>query len=472
VGAAADDRGRHLGLPATEDDQKKMNPKRLIPYVVIFVVLMGAYAVLLWYQGRKTEKEEQAKQVYNLKEGEIGEVALIKGKDQIRLVKKDNQWDLTKPLEAKADQAQATNLVEVLVGLHKERTLGPEADKPAFGIDQPILVVSFTAKGTPHQLTIGAEAPGENAGYYALKDDDPNLFLISRGSKDSLDLSLTALRDKTLIAFKPAEIKSIKIKTGPTEVQLERTGLAAWNWVGRPGFKVRGDRVEALLRDLESARVSDFLAKQPENLQAAGLAPQPQTEITLVSDQGQVGLWLGAKKDNGVYARTGPAAPVVVANKNLGEDIAKAVSSLEDRRLFAGPLAEVHKIVWGTAAKQWTAVKEAQKWKLTGPEKAVVEQPGIRVEMALRSLQNLEYDKLLPATGLAAGAEAYKIELFDAGGKPLFQLSEVGAAGKDEVKVLARQGEKTEAAAVAQQQFLQMQGQLVRLTALPPKLPK
>jgi hypothetical protein len=449
-----------------------MNPKRLIPYVAIFVVLMGAYWALMWYQGQETEKEEQAKQVYSLKEDEIGEVALIIGKEEIRLLKKDHQWNLTKPLETKADQPQTTNLVETLVGLHKERTLGPETDKPAFGLDKPALVVFFTAKGSPHRLTIGAQAPGENGGYYALKDDDPSLFLISKGSKDSLDLGLTALRDKTLIAFKPAEVKTIKIKIGKAAVELVRTGIAAWQWAGRPDFKVRGDRVEALLRDLESARISDFLARQPENLPAAGLAPRPQTEITLVTEKGQVSLQLGAKKDSGEYARTGPAAPVIVANKNLGEDISKAVVSLEDRRLFAGALAEVHKVVWGLAAKQWTAVKEAQKWRLTGPEKATLEQPAIRMEMALRSLQNLEADKLLSATGLSAGAEAYKIELFDVGGKPLFQLSEVGVAGKDEVKVLATQGGKTVAVAMAKQKFQQVQGDLGRLTTPPPKSPK
>ena len=449
-----------------------MNPRRLIPYVVIFVLLAGAYAGLRWHQSRKVEKEEQAKQVYQLKADEIGELTLLRGKEEIRLVKKDKDWDLVKPLAARADQAQVTTLLETLAELHQERHLGPEANLAAFGLDKPALTLFFAAKGAAHKLVIGAQAPGESGGFYALKDQDPNLFLISAGNKGTLDLTLLALRDKTLLTFKPEEVKTLKIRTGKTAVQLERTGLQAWRWAGRPDFKVRGERVESVLRELEAAKISDFLAQPPGDLKAAGLAPQAQTEVTLVTGKGPESLLLGAQKGEGFYARKGAAGAVVLVNRDLGQEIAQAVSTLEDRRLFTGALSEVHKVVWGPPAKLWTAVKEDQSFKITGPEKAEVRQPAARMDMALWQLQNLEYDRILPATGPAPGTPAYKLELFDGAGKSLFLLEDLGKGGKDEVEVLSRLGDKSLGLAVARPKFQGLQDGLARLTSPPPQPPR
>ena len=41
-----------------------MNPRRLIPYVVVFLILAGTYVGLRWHQRQKETREQQAKQVF------------------------------------------------------------------------------------------------------------------------------------------------------------------------------------------------------------------------------------------------------------------------------------------------------------------------------------------------------------------------------------------------------------------------
>ena len=440
-----------------------MTPRRLLPYLVVFLILAGAYTGLKWRQEQQVARDEQAKKVFNLKESDISDLGLVRGKDEVHLVKKDREWYLTAPLNTKADQTIVDSMLTTLARLRKERDLGVEKDLRPFGLDKPGLVVKFTAQGQPHQLAIGAKVPGDQ-NYYVLKDQDPHLLMITEGSKDSLDRRLLALRDKTLLAFIFGEVKILKIKHGKTEAALEKSGPQTWRWVGRPDFRVRGDRVEKLLRDIHIARATNFLEAPPKNLAALGLVPGRQTEITVVTPAGDQTLFLGAKKDGAVYARKGPEGPVVLMDAALPDEIDKTLASLEDHRLWSGAIPAVHQVVWGPPGKTWTARKDQEVWKITGPDQAATQQPAVRLEMALWNFQKLEGEPIPPPVGFPTGP-AFVLELLDQAGKPLLHLEEVGALGKDRLMVRLRKGEKTEMVLVPQAPFRQWQNEMQRLTA-------
>lgn len=439
-----------------------MTPRRLIPYVVIFFILAGTYVGLRWRQENQAARKEQAQKVFHLKETDISDLALVRGNDEIRLVKKDKIWYLTAPLNTKADQTIVDSMLTTLARLRKERDLGVQKDLKSFGVDKPLLVVKFTAKGQLHHLTIGAKVPGGGS-YYVLKDKDPHLLMISVGSKDSLDRQLLALRDKTLLSFISSEVKGLKIKTGKTSAELEKTGPQTWRWVGRPHFRVRGDRVEKFIRDLQLVRAQNFLKEPPGNLGALGLVPGRQTEITLVTPAGEQTLFLGAKKGKEVYARKGVAGPVVLVDTGFPDKIDKTLASMEDRRLWRGAIAEVHQIVWGPPGQTWTARKDKDTWKITGPHQVRTQQPSVRVEMALWDFQRLEGTPVKAQ----AGPPAFVLDLLGPAGKPLLHLEEVGTVGKGTLKVATQVGKKTNTvtALVPLAKFRQWQDEMQRLTA-------
>jgi hypothetical protein len=441
-----------------------MNPRRLIPYVIILLALAGAYGALRWHQEQKQAREQEAKKVFQVQEAQISTLALVRGGAAVRLVKKDHEWHLLAPLKTRADQATVDAMLVTLAKLNKERDLGTQPNLKAFGLDRPALVVEFTAQGVSHRLALGSEVPGAR-GYYALKDQEPGVLLISSGSKDSLDQALPALRDKTLLTFNPGEVKALKIKTGKTLVDLEKTGAQTWRWSGRQDFKVRADRVEALLRQLHAARVKEFLDQPPRNLRPLGLAPQPRLTVTVATGKGAETLGLGARKDSGVYARNGVDGPVVLVDQGLAEGMAKAALALEDRRLWGGPVPGVHKVVWGPPAKSWTADQGKDFWNLKGPGGAAIKQPAARLELALWKLQNLESGSLLKLPG-GPGPEAYVLELFGGGDQPLFRLAELGKQG-DQVEVKAQKGGQTVTALVPAKNLAEIQDDLARLTAGP-----
>jgi hypothetical protein len=456
-----------------------MTPRRLIPYVVIFLVLAGAYTGLRWRQERQVAQEELAKIVFQLKETDISDLSLVRGKDEVRLVKKDRVWHLTAPVNTKADQTIVDSMLTTLARLRKERDLGEEKDLKPFGLDKPGLVVKFTAQGKPHQLAFGAKAPGDQH-YYALRDQDPQLITISVGSKDSLDRQLLALRDKTLLAFITGEVKGLKVKDPKFKnpdvkgskvkspnpaVVLEKTGPQTWRQVGRPDFQVRGDRVEKLVRDIHGARARTFVEPLPKQLADLGLSPDHRIEITVVTPAGDQTLYLGAKKGDAVYARIGAAGPVVLVDAALAGEVEKTLRSLEDRRLWSGAIPAVHQVIWGPPGKTWTARSDQGTWKITGPDQAATQQPAARLEMALWDFQKLESEKILPPGGHSKSPPAFILELLDQDGKPLLHLEEVGAQGKDSLVVRTREGDSNVTVLAPRAPFRQWQEEMHRLTA-------
>jgi hypothetical protein len=441
-----------------------MTLRRLIPYVVVFLVLAVAYGGLRWGRERQAARDEQAKKVFDLKETDLSDLTLVRGKDELRLVKKDQVWRLAAPLDTLADQTVVASMLTTLARLQMARDLGPEKDLKPFGLDKPGLVVKFTAQGQPHQLVIGAKAPGDR-NYYALRDQDPLLFTISMGSKDSLDRQLLALRDKTLLPFIMGEVKGLRVKGPKTEVALSKTGPQTWAWVERPDFRVRGDRVEKLLRDIHIARARTFLEPAPKKLAALDLVPNRRTEITVATSAGDRILWLGAKKDDVVYARLGAEGAVVLVDAALADEVAKTLASLEDRRLWSGAIADVHQVVWGPPGKTWTARKDQGSWKLTGPDQAATQQPAARLEMALWNFQKLEAGKNQPPGRAPKGPPAFVLELLDQAGKPLLHLEEMGAQGKDSLSVRTGEGKTSATTLIPREPFRQWQEEMQRLTA-------
>ena len=93
--------------------------RRLLPYLVLFLALLGLYYGLTWRQAREEAQKAEAKKIFQVKEAEIDALVLKKGKAEVRLAKKDGEWFLTKPLEIKADKALVESILATLAHLNK-----------------------------------------------------------------------------------------------------------------------------------------------------------------------------------------------------------------------------------------------------------------------------------------------------------------------------------------------------------------
>jgi hypothetical protein len=443
-----------------------MNPRRLLAFMAVLVAVGAAYFLLTWREARQEKAEQAAKRLYNIKDTSITALSLKRGAEVVNLEKKERDWRLTSPLQAKADQEVVDAVLATLASLSMERSLGQEQDLQSFGLKNPPLVINFNADGKVHRLDIGSAAPG-NRGFYALKDQSKDVVILSAADKQSLDRPLTALRDKTLLAFSQDQVKALKVHLGSLKVQLTKTA-DTWKLQGQDQFQVRTDRLDSLLRRLDAARIKEFVSESPgpKELKTFGLVPAPKGEVTVAEDKRTQTILLGEAVKEGLYARKDGTGPVFLLDERLKKDLEQTIAGLEDRRLWSGKIGDIHKVVWGHPDKAWRAVKKDKSFNLTGPAQESLIQPALRLEMAFTKFQDLEYARLLPAAKLSKPA-GYLLELHDASGKLLLRLAETGRPEQDKVEVSLERPDKTELALVPLNPYRAWQEDMDRLTRKP-----
>jgi hypothetical protein len=461
-----------------------MTPRRLLPFLAVFLVLAAIYFALEWHRGKVAREEEEAKRIFVVKGPDITAITLKQPAGEIHLVKDGKNWRLERPIKEQADSITMNSLVAGLSQLRFTRDLGAEKDLKPFGLDQPSLVVSFTAGKKSYTLDVGKKSPGEQ-GYYARRDQDSRVLIIKTADKESLGRSLSDLRNRALFNFAADQVKSLQVKKGSTQVVLEKKDHS-WMWVGRENIKIDKDRLERLLRFLSLARVKEFVPGPIKDLKTYGLAP-PALEITVVTDKGEQHLFLGSRKKDECYARQGDQAPVVLSESLLLdfftvplENVAGVKNNplwehargvfpiyLEDHRLWTGEVKDVASLSWGPPDKTWTATKSGEFYKLSGPDKKEVRQPAVRVELALLKLRDLEAERQLTSVTPEEKTKN-SLELRGADGKTLFRLEQLGVAN-GQIKVRYVMGaESPREALVAKAAYDQWQENLKQLTVPPP----
>jgi hypothetical protein len=461
-----------------------MTPRRLLPFLAVFLVLAAIYFFLEWHRGKVARDEAEAKKIFAVKQPDIATITIKRPAEDIHLVKDGKNWRLDRPIKERADNVTMNSLLASLSQLRLTRNLGPEKDLKPFGLDQPPLIVSFTVGDKSHTLVVGKKSPGEQ-GYYARRDQDPRVLIIDAAAKESLDRSLSDLRNRALFDFSADKVKVLRVKTGSSQVVLEKKGNS-WTWVGRENVKIYPDRLERLLRFLSLARVKEFVPEPQKDPKVYGLAPAV-LEITVGTDKGEQHLFLGSRQKDACYARQGDQAPVVLVEnllldfftvplekvaelqKNLLWQHVRGVfpNYLEDRRLWTGEVKDVAGLTWGPPGKTWTAVKSGDFFKLSGPDKKELRQPAIRLELALLRLRELEAERLLASVNPEDKGKQ-SLELRDAGGKTLFHLDDIGVLnGQEKVRYVAG-AESPKEALVSKPAFDQWQKDMEQFTVPAP----
>ncbi len=461
-----------------------MSGKKLLFYLGALLLVAGGYYYSEFRHSRQTAQEQAAKKLFQVKTDDITVLTLKSDKGEIQLQRvpatdkapepataasptaTPDEWRLTKPIAVKADELTMNSLLNALAELKMQRRLDePPADKlKDFGLEKPLFTLEFQAAGQSHQLRFGLNVPGDKS-IYAQKDQDSGVLLISTADKETLNRTLTALRSKLIFTLAPEKVTEIRLIRNQDRLTFQKTGPSAWTSGDQPQTKLRTDKLEALLRQLTTAQTLEFVAEKVDDLKKYGLAPSPTLRLTLLGGQQEETLLLGNKQEERYFAQKSGTAPVILVDKSLVEKLPTSSAALEDRRLWAGKEADVHKVVWGAPDKQITAIREKDGWNLQAPDGPARPESSLKFGLALWKLRELEYARLLTAADAKKDtAPNFILQLFGPEDKPLFQLEELNLE-KDQVKVTFSQGEKTLAALMPAKALAELKENLDRLAA-------
>ncbi len=294
--------------------------------------------------------------------------------------KSNNAWQMVAPVQAAADETEASGLATSLATLEEQRVIEEQPkDIAPYGLSPARIEVTFKLAGdaTPKHLLIG-DKTATGSDVYARLADKPKVFLIQAFAEGSFDKTTFQLREKKILAVDREKVDGITVDHAKTIVQLARQG-DVWSlkqpWAARADFGA----VESLLSRLSTGQMKSIVTDDPAApLKEYGL-DAPDTKVTLAAGSTTAGILLGKATAQGdVYAKDIARPLVFTVEKALADDLTRAAADYRMKdvfgfRAYTGTRLEVARAGAATIfEKKKGPEKDAvEKWTLIQPAKAV-----------------------------------------------------------------------------------------------------
>jgi len=211
------------------------------------------------------------------------------------------QWTITSPSKAKADQPEVKSLLSGLQNLKAQGFLDDPKELAATRARLRTPLVMFTVRdgeGTPDRTLSLFIDPKDTQRAYAESTATEPLYSISLSLAKDLAKGMFALRNKQLIEAEPERVATLVIKTGDQDFSLTRDG-AHWLIDGDPTQKADAARMNMFVTRVVRLQAERIVTDKPGNLKLYGLAP-PAVELTAADAQGKIlGRIAFGKEDQG-----------------------------------------------------------------------------------------------------------------------------------------------------------------------------
>jgi Domain of unknown function (DUF4340) len=410
--------------------------------LILLVLAAGLGAYLYFVDAKKPLTDETAKEkVFSVDATTIDQLRVKSESGDVTALKKSaSGWDIVTPIQAHADQNNASDVASTVSSLEQNRVVDENpSDLKTYGLAPPRIEVTFNVAGEkePKRLLVGDKNP-TGVGLYAKLPEGKRIFLIANSLETSLNRSTFDLRDKTALKFDATKVDSVELATDKQTVRVVKSG-DEWKLVKPLETPADYTSVEGLIGQLQSAQMMS-LKEKPEDvkdLKTYGL-DKPEVTVTLGSGGSNVVMQLGGKADTVTLWARDPSRPAVFTIGNgLAEELRKTVADLRRKEVFDfRPFnATRFEIKRGSETRVFERVKgtgqnAADTWKQTAPAVKTVDASNF--EGALLELSNLRaesfVDKPGPTTGVGNPVATITVK-FDEGKKQ--EQVRFGGTGQD-----------------------------------------
>lgn len=313
----------------------------LFKALVMFVVLLalGAY---VYFVELPHEKEEAAKKKLFTFEKEAVTELQFTYLDRSLHLKKDEtgKWRITQPVNAEADDTTVANMVNSIADAEITRILDDPVQDPAlYGLNAPVVKLQVTLKNekTLPIVSIGKDTP---VGYsvYLQKEGESQILLTPQAFRLGMTKEVKDVRDKTVLALSPDEVKKIELQAPGKEILLAKTE-GGWTLEKPVNGKADDSQVQTFLSSIQSMKAQDFVETPILEAKEYGLAPpQLMVSLTLGEDNAQKTLLIGGEKtqEQGAkqrYLKRGEKETLFLVGDWVLRDLNKSVNDFRDKTI-------------------------------------------------------------------------------------------------------------------------------------------
>lgn len=337
--------------------------------VVTLAVLLGLGLYVYFVELPKAREDAAAKTVLRLEADEIATLTLTYPDREIGLQQTAaGEWNLTAPIETKADDTTVNNLVNTVTTEEITRSLTPDEDAgiALYGLDAPLVLLDVTlSDGTKlPRVSVGKDTP-VGFSVYVQKAGDEQLHLTRQAFRLGLTKEVKELRDKRVLPFDRDRVHRISIGTPAGEVALSKTDAdeeeeAGWAFAApagtdseeapaTPPFRVDNGAVRTYLSTVEAVRAEDFIEEPLLDMAEFGLDPARLTLRLGLPDDETRTLSVGTERsgENGGaqrYVKRHDGETLYLVRAGVLDDLSKTIRDFRDKTVTDIAADAVHMV--------------------------------------------------------------------------------------------------------------------------------
>lgn len=346
-----------------------------------------AYIALVDTKEKGTrEKEAVEKKLLQLSSDKIDRLTLIQEETTIELVKKDKDWEITKPFTYASDLSTVEQIISEMEFVETRRTIkSNEIEKldetlKQWGLSTPTTHLIAEGDGKRYEIIVGRKVAVNNL-YYAktsLNPQDP-VELISSFSRNNFSKKLSDLRSKDLFKFTSSDARKILVRQNKTDAspsEEREISLEKDHWFLQKPIKARGDRdqVNSWMSNLLGTKVVRFISEDSSNLNQYGLSiPKSQIQISIEenSKTQEQTLLIGAPTSDQpqeVYAKRLHSNTVFTIQKEAIEKILLETTQWRSKQFLPSTIrwSDISTIKIESKGKPLIFEKNDSGWRLSG----------------------------------------------------------------------------------------------------------
>jgi hypothetical protein len=307
--------------------------------LLMVVVLLALGAYLYFVEFPREQEEASKKKLFTFDKEAVTEVALTYP-DRSVYLKKDTEgkWWITQPVETEADDTTVKNMVNAVADAEVTRTLEDASqDLALYGLNAPVVKLQVTLKDgkTLPLVSIGRDTP-VGFSVYVQKEGDRRIFLTPQAFRLGMTKEVKDLRNKTIVAFKPEDVKKIAIQGQDKNIMLSKADTG-WTLEKPLSGKADEAQVQTFLASVSGMQAQDFVEQPLLELKEFGLAPPQLTvSLTLGADGAQKTVLIGGEKNTDKsgkqrYVKRGEKETLFLVGDWVFRDLNKTADDFRDK---------------------------------------------------------------------------------------------------------------------------------------------
>ena len=246
----------------------------------------------------RTTFDLRDKAVLKIDPAKVDALEVLKGADALALVKKDGEWQIERPLAARADFAAVDGLVDKITSAQMKSIAAPEVTElKAYGLDKPAATVRIGTGSSQATLLLGA-ASGEGA-VFAKDVSRPAVFTVESSLLDDLKKDAGDYRQKDLFDARAFNAARIELTRSGQVVAFEKGKVKDKDGKEEEKWK----QVLPTARDVDSAKV-ESLVSLVTGARAMGFVTA-STKTNLDKPEVTIAIKYNGKEERVAFARNG-----------------------------------------------------------------------------------------------------------------------------------------------------------------------